>query len=1054
MTFKAILSRYRTRTTTRDLALGLAMISTAMLLAIGLVNYALYVTEADRNLNQQATRMADQLASVLSAPLWTLDLNTLRQIADAYRQSENVAGLTILDENGAPLYASAPVGQDNLTRTRTLYHGQQVIGQVELSVSRQSLRIIQEQVLASTAGAILLLVLAIMVTTDRLLQRFLGQPLRQLTQGIDHIAHGHYQDVILPVPVADIDHIIGKVNAMAQQIADRDTALRQREEQFRQAITSISDHIYLTEVTAAGQYINRYFSPNVELLTGYPVAAFLADWNFWPAQLIHPEDRAAAEAQVRRLASGQDSEMEYRLVCRSGQVIWVRDSARVEAVDGSTFIYGVISDFTERKRAAQVQAAIYHISEAAHAAQNLVELYGAIHRIIRALMPARNFYIALLDAATGLLHFPYHADEHETEAWDPMPPGKSLIGYVLRTGKPLLATPEVFEQLVQTGDVELIGALSRDWLGVPLKTQQTTLGIMAVQIYAEEARLTESDQAILTFVSTQVATAIERKQAEAALLVSLENLKKSQEISHVGNWSWDIVADLFNASDEGLRLMGFPPGAQPTFAEIVAQMHPDDRDRAHAALTSSLQTGRPYQLEIRVFKKDTGEPRYILSMAEIEQNADGRPVRVFGINQDITERKQTEDEIRQLNADLEQRVAVRTLELSAANRQLRQAIRAKDDFLAGMSHELRTPLTAVLGLAEALQLNYHGPLTDQQAHYVQLIHQSGEHLLALINDVLDLAKVSAGRLVLEIAPVSVVEICQAAVRLVTPQAGKKQISVLLTVDPAVTVLQADARRLKQILVNLLGNAVKFTPADGQAGLTVRGNAKQGVAEFTVWDTGIGIAAEDLPRLFQDFVQLDTRLARDYEGTGLGLATVWRLAELHGGQVKAESDGPGKGSRFTVSLPWAGEKTLEPPAANHSAETAVAVLASDLKPTKPALVLIAEDNPIILNVLQSTLAAQGYPVVVAEDGEAALAQARQLRPALVVMDLQMPKLDGLEAIRQMRADPALAATPVLALTARAMPGDRERCLAAGANDYLSKPVNLREFISVVRRLVAA
>ena len=554
----------------------------------------------------------------------------------------------------------------------------------------------------------------------------------------------------------------------------------------------------------------------------------------------------------------------------------------------------------------------------------------------------------------------------------------------------------------------------------------------------------------------------ERKQAEEALLQSERRLLEAQALAQVGNWELNLADRMLWASEETFRIYGIERGS-PWMPLALAQehVHPDDRPFMDQALRRLLQQRQAYDMEFRLIRGTDSAVRVIHSWAHLVLDAAGAPLKVLGVVQDITARKQAEDAVRQLNAELEQRVeartaelSARTQELSAANRQLQHAMHAKDEFLAGMSHELRTPLTAVLGLAEALQLKYHGPLTDQQAHYVQLIHQSGEHLLALINDVLDLAKVSAGRLVLEIAPVSVVEICQAAVRLVTPQAGKKQISVLLTVDPAVTVLQADARRLKQILVNLLGNAVKFTPADGQTGLTVRGDEKQGVAEFTVWDTGIGIAAENLPRLFQDFVQLDTRLARDYEGTGLGLATVRRLAELHGGQVKAESDGPGKGSRFTVSLPWAGEKTLEPPAENHSAETAVAVLASDLKPTKPALILIAEDSPIILNVLQSTLAAQGYQVALAEDGAAALALARQLHPALVVMDIQMPKLDGLEAIRQMRADPALAAIPVLALTALAMPDDRRRCLEAGANDYLSKPVNLKEFISVVRRLVKA
>ena len=270
---------------------------------------------------------------------------------------------------------------------------------------------------------------------------------------------------------------------------------------------------------------------------------------------------------------------------------------------------------------------------------------------------------------------------------------------------------------------------------------------------------------------------------------------------------------------------------------------------------------------------------------------------------DITARKQAEDAVRQLNAELEQRVEARTVELREANRQLVQALRIKDEFLAAMSHELRTPLAAILGLAELLQMHTAGPLTEKQAYYAQTIYQSGQHLLTLITDVLDLTKLAAGQTQLELAPVDLSETCQAALQRAKPQADKKQIAVSLTLDPSVPCLQADARRLKQILVNLLSNAVKFTPAGGQVGLVVSGDEKEHRVEFTVWDTGIGIAAEDLPRLFQNFVQLDARLARNYEGTGLGLALVRHLVELHGGQVQAESDGLGKGSRITVNLPW-------------------------------------------------------------------------------------------------------------------------------------------------------
>jgi PAS domain S-box-containing protein len=258
--------------------------------------------------------------------------------------------------------------------------------------------------------------------------------------------------------------------------------------------------------------------------------------------------------------------------------------------------------------------------------------------------------------------------------------------------------------------------------------------------------------------------------------------------------------------------------------------------------------------------------------------------------------------IQQERASLAQRVAERTADLSAANAELSRTSRIKDEFLANMSHELRTPLNAILGMSEALQEQVYGPLNEKQLKSLRSIEESGYHLLSLINDILDVSKIEAGKLKLEVGPVSVESVCQASLGLIKQDAHKKQLKISSSFDNAVTIIQADKRRLKQILVNLLSNAVKFTPEGGAIGLEVVGDAEGEAVHFTVWDTGIGILEEDMGRLFQPFVQLDSSLSRRYAGTGLGLSLVYRLADMHGGSVSLESE-VGKGSRFTVSLPW-------------------------------------------------------------------------------------------------------------------------------------------------------
>jgi signal transduction histidine kinase len=421
------------------------------------------------------------------------------------------------------------------------------------------------------------------------------------------------------------------------------------------------------------------------------------------------------------------------------------------------------------------------------------------------------------------------------------------------------------------------------------------------------------------------------------------------------------------------------------------------------------------------------------------------------------------EQVEQYAAGLEHRVAERTAELSAANAELARAARLKDEFLAAMTHELRTPLNVILGLSEALQEQVYGPLNEKQLKSLRGIGQSGRHLLALVSDILDVAKIEAGKLELEFGPVAVETVCQASLRQVEEAAGAKRLEVSFLMDNAVTTIQADTRRLKQVLVNLLSNAVKFTAEGGAVGMEVVGDAEREVIHFAVWDTGIGIMEDDIPRLFQPFVQLDSSLARRYEGMGLGLALAYRLTEMHGGGFSVESE-VGKGSRFTVSLPWQegqevtggrGDKEMggrgdeeTEQRGQESGEGGVGERVAAVDGRSTAVVLLAEDNEVSISTLSDYLLAQGYRVVVARDGTEAIQRAREVRPDLILMDIQMPTMDGLEATRLIRSDASLADIPIIALTALVTPGDRERCLEAGANGFLSKPVSLKGLFEAI------
>jgi signal transduction histidine kinase/ActR/RegA family two-component response regulator len=411
--------------------------------------------------------------------------------------------------------------------------------------------------------------------------------------------------------------------------------------------------------------------------------------------------------------------------------------------------------------------------------------------------------------------------------------------------------------------------------------------------------------------------------------------------------------------------------------------------------------------------------------------------------------------LQEANAHLEQRVLERTAELQKTNVELERANRIKDEFLTNMSHELRTPLNSVLGLSESLLEQRRGSLNDSQQNSLQIIQSSGQHLLELINDILDLSKIDAGKFDFYPEMIDLDDLCTSSLTFVKSQAIKKSITVKYIHETSAIQIYADPRRLKQILVNLLSNAVKFTNERGWVTLRVSDNVEQDLIQFSVSDNGIGIAKEDLPRLFQPFVQVDSRLNRQYEGTGLGLALVQKLTDLHGGSVQVESE-PGKGSCFTISLYHQHIATSRSDTLGSSSSIATRdvskTIQESIQPVHAGTVLLAEDHMANVLTVGEYLEAHGFQVVVAHDGLEAIEKARACHPDMILMDIQMPVLDGLDAIRRLRTDSCFASTPIIALTALAMPGDRERCIQAGANEYVSKPVSLKNLLMTIHAML--
>jgi PAS domain S-box-containing protein len=537
----------------------------------------------------------------------------------------------------------------------------------------------------------------------------------------------------------------------------------------------------------------------------------------------------------------------------------------------------------------------------------------------------------------------------------------------------------------------------------------------------------------------------ERKLAEEALRRTAGYLAETQRLTHTGTFVNDGTIKPLFWSEEHFRIFGFDPRqGVPTRDQVLQRIHPDDVGKVMQAFDRVIHGKVDSDVECRVVLPD-GTVKHIYGQGHPVLNANGELVEIVGTTVDITERKRAEDELRKHREHLEDLVKQRTEELAEAKARAEAANRAKSTFLANMSHELRTPLNAVLGFSRLLKNDPE--VTPRQQETLDIIARSGEHLLILINNVLDMAKIESGRVVLEESEVDLPRLLSEIQSLMGVGAVEKGLRFALEHDPDLPRFVAvDAGKLRQVLLNLVGNGIKYTHSGGvklQARLTRQAEAETARVRFEVADSGPGISPEDCQRIFFPFVQLGAQAPAE-TGTGLGLAICKQYVELMGGQIGVTSE-PGKGSVFHFNIP-------------------VKVLPSVAEPEEPkhgrilglaggqpcCRLLIVEDQPENRLLLRRLLDPLGFEVREAANGQQAVALFEQWHPDLIWMDIRMPIMDGMEAVRRIRATPAGAVTKIIALTAHALEEERRPIMAAGCDDLVRKPFREQEIIDALAR----
>jgi two-component system, cell cycle sensor histidine kinase and response regulator CckA len=688
------------------------------------------------------------------------------------------------------------------------------------------------------------------------------------------------------------------------------------------------------------------------------------------AELVVPTERIAESDWIEEaVENGQKVALETKRQRKDGTLLDVAVSCAPVLVAGKQVgICVLYRDINEHKRAQMLSSALYRIAERTSSASHLQGFYASIHNIIGELMNARNFYIALYDPATELLSFPHFVDEQDSTP-PPRRLGRGLTEYVLRTGEPLLATPSVFEELQKRGEVELLGSPSLDWMGVPLRAGNQTYGVLVVQSYHEDVRFGERDKEILTFVSQQLASAIDHKRHEEALRHSEARYRSLIQSAVYGIYRARLEGNFLDVNPALIHMLGYESPEEVLTLDPQREVFVEPS--AHAHLMQEFQrTGKVDSAEVRWKRKD-GSAITVRLSGRSADSGDDRDATVEIIAEDVTERRALEDQFRQA-----------------------QKMEAVGRLAGGVAHDFNNLLMVVSGYTEVLleELNENDPLLPK----IQAIQQAADRATTLTRQLLAFSR----KQLLELKVVDVNSIVADMERLLRPLIGEN-IDLTTRLSPNVGHTRADAGQLEQVIMNLVVNAKDAMPNGGRILIQTSEENLDTVRQerfliqpgpyilLSVSDTGGGMDKETQSRIFEPFFTTKEK----GKGTGLGLSTVYGIVKQSGGYVFAHSE-MGSGTTFRIYLPKVTDPTGQPGVAKHQP---MSIGGSET-------VLLVEDEESVRELVRETLKNKGYSVMEACDGISGMkvAEAHGGKIDILITDVVMPGMSGRELAQRITA----------------------------------------------------